>query len=130
MLAHQYGKGPLSIDPVEGAAGHAPSIPGVGKLRSGVQTEALAKAVSALVRRYSDVASCTGVQTRCAMSGISAHLVLSAPNIRGDTASITATIYQNAPSKRQPVDYETVLLTVVRTTHGWAVVKESQLGVS
>ena len=130
MLGHQYNKGRISIDPVEGAEGHAPSVPGVGKLRAAVYTEALAKALSGSVRRYSDVTSCTGGQTQCAMSGISAHLVLSAPNIRGDTASVTATIYQNSSSKRQPVDYETVVLTLVRTTHGWTVVKEDQLGLS
>ena len=130
MLGHQYTKGPVSVDPVEGAEGHAPPSPGVGRLRSTVRTEGVAKAVSALVRRYSDVASCSGGQTGCALSGISAHIILSAPTIGGDSASVTATIYQNAPSKWQRVDYETVLLTVVRTTHGWAVVKEVQLGVS
>jgi hypothetical protein len=130
MLGHQYNKGPVSIDPVEGANGHAPSYPGVGKRRSGVHTAALAKALSVAVLTYSDVTRCTGSQMRCAMSGTSAHLVLSAPKIRRDTASVTATIYQNSPSARQPVDYETMLLTVVRKTRGWAVVKEVQLGIS
>jgi hypothetical protein len=130
MLGHQYSKGPISIDPVEGAEGLAPSNPGVGKLRSASHTKALAKAISGSVRRYHDVTNCADGQTNCAMTGVSAHLVLSAPNIRGDTASVTATIYQNAPSNRQPVDYETVLLTLVRTTHGWTVVKEDQLGIS
>lgn len=130
MLGHQYNKGSISIDPVEGAEGHAPSNPGVGKVRSAVHTAELTKALSASVRRYSDVTRCTDDQTQCAMSGTSAHLVISAPNIRGDTATVTATIYQNSPSKRQPVDYETVLLTLVRRNLGWAVVKEVQLGIS
>jgi len=130
MLGHQYNKGSISIDPVEGAEGHAPSNPGVGNLRSAIHTEALAKTLSASVRRYSDVTRCTNDRTQCAMSGTSAHLVLSAPTIRGDTASVTATIYQNSPSKRQLVDYETVLLKLVRRIGGWTVVKEVQLGIS
>ncbi len=130
MLAHQYNKGSVSIDPAEGAQGHAPSHPGVGKLRPAAHTERLAKVLSASVRRYADVTSCTDGQPPCAMSGTSTHIILSAPIIVGDTASVTATIYQNSPSKRQPVDYETVLLTLVRRPGGWAVVKEDQLGIS
>jgi hypothetical protein len=130
MLGHQYSQGLMSIDPVEGAEGLAPSNPGVGKLRSASHTKALAKAISGPVRRYSEVTRCAEGQTECAMTGVRAHLILSGPNIRGDTASVTATIYQNTPSKRQLIDYETVLLTVVRTIHGWTVVKEVQLGIS
>jgi hypothetical protein len=130
MLGHQYSTGAISIDPVEGANGHAPSNLGVGKRRTRAHTMAIAKVLSAAVRPYSDVTSCTGRRPPCAMSGVSAHLILSAPRIRNDTASVTATIYQNSPSKRQPVDYETVGLTVVRKARGWTVVKEVQLGIS
>src|SRR6185437_12245132 len=130
MLGHQYNKGPISIDPVEGAEGSAPSNPGVGNLRSASHTQALAKSISGFVRRYSDVTNCSEGQTQCTMTSVLAHLVLSAPTCRGDTARVTATIYQNAPGKRQRVDYETVLLTLVRTAHGWTVAKEDQLGIS
>jgi len=129
MLGHQYSKGSISIDPVQGVEGHAPSNSGVGKIRAASHTTALARAISGSVHRYRDVTNCRA-RTRCALTGVAAHLVLSAPRIRGDTASVTATIYQNAPSERQLIDYETVILTFARTPRGWTVVKEDQLGIS
>jgi hypothetical protein len=130
MLRHQYTSGRVSIDPVEAGEHHAPSNPGAGKLRPDIRTKGIATAISAVVRPYSEVSACIAGQTKCALHGVSAHLVLSAPRIDGDTAMVTATIYQNTPSRRQPVDYETVILTVVRIPGTWSVVKEVQLGIS
>ena len=129
MLPHQSVKGALSIDPMVGTDGDAPSTPKLGELRAPNRTEALAKALSARVRSFGDLLDCTG-QAPCAMSGSMAHLILSAPSIHGDSATVTATIHQNTSDARQPVDYETVLFTITRSGRGWIVASELQLGIS
>jgi hypothetical protein len=64
------------------------------------------------------------------MTGAAALLVLSLPRFTDGEATITATIWQNAPSDRQPVDYRTMLLTVSRRATGWVVTGERELGES
>lgn len=127
MQAHQYAKGQLALDPLFAAPAHAP---GIGdRLRPSARTEALAKAIHANVRKYSEISNC-GSRTHCALSGVAALLLLSEPIIAGDTATVTATIRQNSPSVRQPQDYETILITLARAAAGWSVIREVQLGTS
>jgi hypothetical protein len=127
MQAHQYAKGQLALDPSFAAQGHAP---GEGdRLRPTARTEALAKAIRADVRKYSEVSNC-GSAKRCGLSGVAAVLLLSEPSITGDTATVTATMRQNTHSTRQPQDYETTLITLVRRAAGWTVIREVQLGIS
>ena len=56
--------------------------------------------------------------------------MLSEPSITGDTATVTATMRQNTRITREPQDYETTLITLVRGAAGWTVIREVQLGIS
>ena len=127
MKAHQYAKGRLALDPSFAAQGHAPGES--DRLRPTPRTEALARAIRADVRRYSEISNC-GSARRCGLSGVAAHLMLSEPSITGDTATVTATIRQNTRRTRDPQDYETTLITLVRGATGWTVTREVQLGIS
>lgn len=127
MQLHQYAKGQLGLDPQLAADGHAPG--GGYQSRPSTRTEAIARAINANVRRYSDVSNC-GTDNGCRLTGVAAHLMLSEPSISGDTARVTATIRQNTPSSRQPQDYETTLIILTKRAGSWSVVREQQLGIS
>src|SRR5947207_1980698 len=102
MQAHQHANGRLALDPLFTAAGHAPGE-SLG-LRPSGRTDAIARAIGAVVRRYSEVFSCAP-GSRCRLSGVAAHLMLSDPSIAGDTATVTATVRQNSSGSRQPQYY-------------------------
>ena len=127
MQAHQYAKGSLGLDPRFGAPGHAPGV--ANQLRPASRTDALARAIGATVRTYSEASACTE-RRPCRLTGVAAHVMLSQPSIEGDTATITGTIRQNSPSARQPQDYETLLLVLVRRGANWAVIQQRKLGIS
>jgi hypothetical protein len=127
MQAHQWAHGPLGLDPLFAVAGHAPSES--DRMRPMGRTRELARALSASVRKYTEVSNCASGK-RCGLTGVAAYLSLSEPSIAGESATVTATIRQNTPSPRRPRDYETVLITLARRGAAWTVVRERQLGIS
>jgi hypothetical protein len=129
MRTHQYVKGALAIDPGVAPSGQAPGLPVSGRERSPARANTIAKAVGASLLSAARLLQCRS-GTRCSMTGAAALLVLSLPRFTDGEATITATIWQNAPSERQPVDYRTMLLTLSRTSTGWVVTNEKELGVS
>ena len=126
MQRHQYANGELGLDPQSAEAGRAPGLPFTA--RPSARTQTIARAIHASVRAYSEVRNC-GTATRCQLHGVVAHLILSEPSITADTATITATIWQNS-SGVQPVNYESTLIVLRRQGGVWAVIREEQLGIS
>lgn len=53
-------------------------------------------------------------------------LILSEPQVSGNTAEVTTTLYRMSPSGRR--HFETLLVTLRRTSSGWAVTTVEQLG--
>lgn len=132
MLKHQYAEGAIALNSLVGEAEHAPGRTTNRRVRDQTRSSAIAVAIRGSVRNETDVNACAANTKHCRLSGVAAFLTLSEPTIVGDSASVTATIKQNSPSSRQPIDYETVLfrLTRANANGAWKVVAEQQLGIS
>jgi hypothetical protein len=129
LLSHRNTTGNVTIDSLQGPSHAAPGSATAERRRPTQRSADLARLLNATVRTYGDVHQCDAKQ-HCALVGTGSHLILSSPSIQGDSADITATLFQPGPGARRPVDYETVQFTLQRRTSGWVVVREVQLGIS
>ena len=129
LLSHRNTTGTVTIDSLQGPSHAAPGSATAERRRPTQRSADLARLLNATVRTYGDVHQCDAKQ-QCALVGTGSHLILSPPSIHGDSADITATLFQPGPAARRPVDYETVQFTLQRRTSGWVVVREVQLGIS
>jgi hypothetical protein len=111
---------PLEIEPAFTDSISAPGWPGAER-RDSTRTATLARLLGARVGVATTDTSTTPVP--------SARLLLSAPDIMGDTARITVTIYwYRDSSPRSGSGYQTVALALVRGPAGWRVIRATDLG--
>jgi hypothetical protein len=118
-LLEPYADLAIEIQPAFGDSIAAPGSPGP-TLRDAARTAAIARTLAARVAerpRGQRVADQT------------AEVLLSAPQFRGDTATITGTIgwYRDA-TPRSGSGYETVALTLLRDGARWRVIRVNELG--
>ena len=127
MLTHNLATGPVALDPRYAIPDRAPTFGDRSLPRAVHRTAALAKALAASIRTAEAVQACTAP---CPLVGVGAHLTMSTPVISGRTATITVTLLQSSADGRQRVYYETVQMMLSRSSRGWVVTKEVQLGIS
>ena len=122
----------VALDPGFAESDHAPGAVGSAGDRPMSRTQALARDLGISVQRLSDAHRCPAGVSRCALNGVSAVLMLSEPAFRGDTAVVSATVVAHSPipSDKRPTYYESIRVTLVRSSSGWTLVKTDQLGIS
>lgn len=116
-MRETYRSDTLTLDPSFARPVDAPGHPNAGR-RDSVRTAALARALGARVA--SD-------RTR---PGV--YLLLSAPDVRADTAAVTVTAVWSelAGSPHGRSGYETRALVLARQNRAWRVIRERQLGIT
>jgi len=121
---------PLKLNPMLMMARQAPPDLASQQPRLGALSTALSTSLNATLDEVDAVLLCPAGPRTCRLNGASVYLSMSNPTILGDTASVTVTALFNSGSKRQPVGYETVEFTLLRSGRIWKVLKQVQLGIS
>jgi hypothetical protein len=130
ILASRTATGAVAIDPAFAVAGHAPGV-STTNLRPAQRMETLLRSVGIEARSSSldRVRECAP-PVPCRIQGVGSYLLLSEPQVEGDSALVSVTLIENSKSRSVRANYETSLVRLVRSGSNWAVVSIKPLGAS